>query len=102
VHRDGHPHARVGARQLLEHEDVRDEVGARAAKLLGHAHPHQAELAELCEELVWEAVLPVPVRGVRRDLGVGDLAGERLDLPLLVGQGEVHGGSVGPPRAARR
>ena len=102
VHRDSHPHARVGARELLEHEDVRDEVGACSAELLGHADAHQAELAELREELPREAVLPVPVRGVRRDLGVGDLAGERLDLPLLVGQGEVHGGSVGPALRAGR
>ena len=102
VHRDGHPHARVGARELLEHQDVRDEVGARAAELLGHADAHQAELAELREELAGEAVLPVPVRGMRGDLGVGDLARERLDLPLLVGQGEVHGGSVGPRRAPGR
>ena len=39
--------AGVRARQLLEHEDVRDEVRAGAAVLLGHADAHQPELAEL-------------------------------------------------------
>ena len=34
VHRDRHADARVGARELLEHEDVRQEVGAGAAVLL--------------------------------------------------------------------
>ena len=61
------------------------------AELLGDADAHQAELAELGEHLPREPVLAVPLGGVRRDLGVGDLARERLDLALLVGQGEVHG-----------
>ena len=47
VHRDRHPDAGVGARELLEHEDVREEVGARAAVLLGDADAHQPELGEL-------------------------------------------------------
>ena len=47
---DGHADARVGARELLEHEDVREEVGARAAVLLRHADAHQPELAQLAEQ----------------------------------------------------
>ena len=42
VHGDGHADARVGARELLEHEHVGEEVRPRAAVLLGHAHAHQA------------------------------------------------------------
>ena len=42
VHRDGDADARVRARELFEHEDVRDEVGAGAAVLLRHARAHRA------------------------------------------------------------
>ena len=47
VHRDRHAHARVGARELLQHEDVREEVRARAAVLLRDADAHQPELGQL-------------------------------------------------------
>ena len=98
---DGDADAGVGARELLEHEDVRDEVRSGAAELLGDADAHQAELAELREELAGEAVLAVPLGCVRRDLGLRDLAGERLDLALLVGEGEVHDGVYEQPSAQR-
>ena len=90
VHRDRHPHAGVRARELLEHEDVREEVGARAAVLLGDAHAHEPELGELRDQLVGEAVLAVPVGRVRHDLRLGELAGQRLDRALVGGQLEVH------------
>ena len=90
VHGDRHAHAGVGPRELLEHEDVREEVRACAAVLLGHAHAHQPELGELREELVREPVLAIPLRRVRRDLRVRELARERLDLALLGGELEVH------------
>ena len=90
VHRDRHPHARVGARELLEHEDVREEVRARAAVLLRDADAHEPELGELREELVREAVLAVPGGGVRRDLRVRELAREPLDLALVGRELEVH------------
>ena len=51
VHGDGHADAGVGARELLEHEHVGEEVGPRAAVLLGHADPHQAEPSQLAEQL---------------------------------------------------
>ena len=88
----GHRHAdpRVGARELLEDEDVGEEVGARPAVLLRHADAHQAELGELAEELLREVVLAVPLGRVRLDLGLRELARERLDLPLVGGQLEVH------------
>ena len=69
VHGHRHPDAGVGARELLEHEDVREEVGARPAVLLGDADAHQPELGELAEELFREVVLAVPLGRVRLDLG---------------------------------
>ena len=90
VHADRHPDARVGARELLEHEDVREEVRARAAVLLRHADAHQPELGQLAEELLREAVLAIPLGRVRLDLRLGEVARERLDLPLLGAELEVH------------
>ena len=95
MHGDGHAHSGVRARELLEHEDVRDEVGTRAAELLGHADAHQPELAELREELSREPVLAVPIGRVRGDLLLRELTRERLDGLLLLRQGEVHGRSLG-------
>ena len=83
VHRDGDADARVGARELLEHEDVGEEVGAGAAVLLRHADAHQAELGELREDLAREAMLAIPLGGVRLDLLPREVAGQRLDLLLL-------------------
>ena len=87
---DGDADARIRARELLEHEDVREEVRSRAAVLLGHAHTHQPELGELREQLVREAVLAIPLARVRDDLRLGELAGERLDRPLVGRELEVH------------
>ena len=83
VHGDGDADAGVGARELLEHEDVRHEVGAAPAVLLRHADAEQPELAEPVEQLAREAVRAIPLGGVRLDLGGGELARERLDLALL-------------------
>ena len=44
VHGDGDAEPRVGARELLEHEAVGQEVGARAAVLGRHADAEQPEL----------------------------------------------------------
>ena len=92
VHGDRDADSGVAARELLQHEDVREEVGAGAAVLLGHADAHQSELAELREELGREAVLAVPGGRVGNDLRLGDLARERLDLALVLAEREVHRG----------
>ena len=83
MHGDRHADAGVGARELLQHEDVGEEVRARAAVLLGHADAHQPELGELAEELLREVVLAVPLGRVRLDLGLRELARQRLDLLLV-------------------
>src|SRR5205085_2693672 len=93
VHRDGDADTRVRPRELLEDEDVREEVRARAPVLLRDADAHQAELGELGEELAREAVLAVPLGRVGLDLLLRDLADERLNLALIVRQGEVHAGA---------
>ena len=87
---DGDSHPGIGAGQLLENEDVRQEVGAGAAVLLRDAGSHQAELGELAEELLRKAVLAIPFGRVGLDLCRGELTRERLDLPLVAGQLEVH------------
>jgi hypothetical protein len=87
---DGDADAGVSARELLDHEHVREEVGPRAAVLLGEADAHQAELGELAEDVAWEMVLAVPLRRVRLDLGADEVARERLDLLLLGRTLEVH------------
>src|SRR4051812_13124686 len=85
---DGHRHAEAGvrARELLEDEAVAEEVRARAAVRLWHAHPHQPQLAEVREDLLGEVVLAIPRRRLRRDLLVGEALGERADLALVVGE----------------
>ena len=90
VHGDCHADPRVGARELLEHEDVREEVRARTAVLLRHADAHQPKRGEPRVELPREGVLPVPLGRVRLDLGLGELAREGLDLALLRAQVEIH------------
>ena len=80
----------VGARELLEHEHVGEEVRARAAELLRDADAEQAELPELADHLRRERVVAVPGGRVRRDLGLGHLPGERLDRALLGRERRVH------------
>ena len=90
VHRDGDAHAGICARKLFEHEDVRDEVGTAASVLLRDAHAEQADVAELAEKPAREAAVSVPSGGMRLDLVAGEVACERLDLPLFRRQGEIH------------
>src|SRR3954447_8502780 len=76
---DGDADARVGARELLQHEDVAQEVRPRTALRLGHADAHEPEPAELGEQLARERVLAVPARRVRGDPLVGEPAREVAD-----------------------
>ena len=90
VHGDGDADSRIRAGELLEHEDVREKVGAGTSELLGHADAHQPELAQLGEHLPREGVPAIPAGRVWRDLGVRELTGESLDGALLGGEREVH------------
>jgi hypothetical protein len=87
---DRDPHPGVGARELLEDEDVGEEVRSGAAVLLRDADTHQPELGELRVQVAREAVLAVPLGCVGSDLGVRELACQRTDLPLRAGELEVH------------
>ncbi len=100
VHGDRHADAGVRARELLEHQDVREEARAGTAVLLRHADAHQAELAERSEQLAWKPVRAIPLGGVRLDLGPREVAGERLDLALLRRELEVHGGHTSAVKIA--
>ena len=53
------------------------------------------------EDLARKPVLAVPFGRVRSDLGIRVLPREGLDLPLLLGEREVHGGSLGRPMPKR-
>ena len=90
VHGNRHPHARVRARELLEHEHVREEVRARSALLLGNADAEQTKGAELPQQLARKAVRAIPRSSVRRDLGLGELPRQRLDLALVAREAELH------------
>ena len=91
MHRNRHANARIRAGELLEHEDVRQEVRPRAAVLLGHADTHEPELGELRVEIVGKPVLTIPLAGVRGDLRLGEVPGQRPDRLLIVRKLEVHG-----------
>ena len=97
VRRDGDRDGRVDPGQLLDRERVGDGVAAGAAVLLRDRQAHQAELAELGDELVREARLAVELLGHRRDLLPGELAHGVADELLLLREIEVHA----PPDATR-
>src|SRR5262249_3423330 len=50
---------------------------------------------ELAVELAREVVVSVPLRRVRLDLRFGEVAGESLDLLLILSEVEVHSGRKG-------
>ena len=95
VDRDRHADARVAARELLEHDDVRDEVGARAAVLLRHADAHQSQLGELREDArAGKRCSRSHSAACGAISRAHEVARERLDLLLLRRQVEVHAAIV--------
>src|SRR4029079_2942563 len=78
------------ARELVEQEDAQEKVCSGAAVLLGNARPHQSQLGELREDLSREAMLAVPIRGVRLALLTGEVARQALYLELLGRRLEIH------------
>ena len=91
MHRDGDAHARVGARELLEHEDVREKVRARAAVFLRDADAHEPELGELRDQLVREPMRRDPSR--RRAATISASASSRVSAWIArwsARQLEVH------------
>ena len=68
----------------------------------GNGQPEQPELAHRQHGVDREGVVAVPRLGVRRDLGLGEVADDLAERLLLVGQLEVHRRSrfpsLAPPR----
>ena len=61
----------------------------------GAVEAHQAELAHPLHDVGREVVLAVPLRGVRRDLALGEVTDGPPELLVLAGQLETHGRHVG-------
>ena len=88
---EGDAHRLVDPADLLDRDAQAGEVAvlARAAVLLGRGEPEQPELAHLLHDVDREVVVAVPLRGVRRDLGLGELADALPELLVLAGQLEA-------------
>ncbi len=91
-HRQGH--RRVDARELFQAEAVVDGGHPGAAPLLGELNPHQAQLGQLRDECAREFLRLVPLAHEGTDLAFGELADRLPQQLLLVGELEMHGGSV--------
>ena len=85
---EGDAHRLVDPADLLDRDAEAGEVAvlARAAVLLRRGQADQPELAHLLHHVDREVVVAVPLRGVRRDLGLGELADQRAELLVLGGQ----------------
>ena len=94
MHGNRDPDAGVGTRELFEHEDVREESGARAAVLFGNADAEQSKPAKPGEQRRREPVVAIPLTRVWRNLSLGKLAREHLNLALLWRKLEVHNGTI--------
>ena len=85
VHRDRHADTGVGARELLEHEHVGEEVGAGAAVSAGTQTPISPSSPSSREAARAGSVCSRSHAGrMRRDPLVGEAPRELADLPLLV------------------
>ena len=74
VRGDGDGDRGVDSRQLFDRDRVGKRVGSGPAVLLRDRHAHQAEVRELGDEVVGEAVLSVELFGDGCDPGLGELA----------------------------
>ena len=88
----GDAHRLVDAAELLDRDAEAGEVAvvAGAAVLLGGGEAEEPELAHLLHDVDREVVLAVPLRRVRRDLGLRELADAATELLVLTGQLERH------------
>jgi len=91
VHRDQRAERGLAAFDLLARERLGHEVHARAAVLLRDDDAEDAELGEALDHVEVEVVVDVVLDRVRQDPLVDELPHGLLDVPLLVGQLEVHG-----------
>ena len=78
----------VDAAELLDRDDERHEVAVGAAVLLRNDETEEAEVAHLRDEVGREVAVAVPLRDVRRDLRLGELAHDRAEVLVLLAQVE--------------
>ena len=83
-------HRRVDTGELLDHERVRQGVETRAAVVLGDRDAHDAELGQAGHDVVRKAVLPVELRGDRRDLRLRELPHGAPEELAVLAEIEVH------------
>src|SRR5215207_3710095 len=86
VHRHGHAQSGVPPREFLDHEYIGEKVGPGPAMLGGHAHAHQAELAELTQQLAREVVLAIPGGRAWNNAVVDEATCHVANVPLLVAE----------------
>ena len=91
---DGDRDGRVDARQLLDRDRVGDRVPAGAAVLLRDRETHEAELAELGDELVGEAPGEVELLGDGLDTLLRERPNRVANQLLLWSQVEVHAARI--------
>ena len=89
-------HRLVDAADLLDRQAERGEAAVLAGQPAppnssGAVRPHQAEPAHLLHHVGREVVVAVPLRGVRRDLLLREVADAATELLVLGGQLEAHG-----------
>ncbi len=89
---EGDAHRLVHPADLLDRHAQAREVAVLActAVLLRGGESEETELAHLLHRLHREVVLPVPPRGVRRYLGLGELADALSEVLVLGGKLEPH------------
>ena len=67
-----------------------------SAVFLREHHAEESELAHLADQRSIEVRIAVPLGGVRRDLGLRELARSALDLALLLGERNQRPGHSSP------
>ena len=94
MRRDRDGHGGVDSRELLDRDRVRHDVAAGAAVLLRYRKPHEAELAELGDELVREPTGQVELCCDRLDTFSRERSDRVADQLLLGSEVEVHGARI--------
>ena len=102
VDRDQRAEGRLAALDLLARERLRDEVEPGPAVLLRDRDPEDAELGHALDRAHVEVVRDVVLDRVREDPILDELPDRVLEQPLLVGELEVHVGSLSRARGRPR
>src|SRR5208282_3690459 len=99
----GQPHRSGGAADFLHRHDMGEITHLRAAVLLLHGDPEQAQIAHLLPEVGRELVAAVDLGGARRNFGGGELlhrGAQHVDglAEMKIERRKVrHGQCPGPP-----